>query len=67
MSGGINAEADVNNNVQESKQQPAQNVSAKVAELKPAEAARETGNAAFKKGNLQKAINPFARVSAIPM
>ena len=67
MSWGIAAEADINSNLQESKQQPAQNASPKVAALKPAEAARESGNAAFKKGNLQKAINPSASSFAIPM
>ena len=46
--------------MQDSKQQPAQNASVKVAELKPAEADRETGNAAFKKGDLQKESHPSA-------
>ncbi len=39
---------------QKGKQSPA----AKVTELTPAEAARESGNAAFKKGELQKASYP---------
>ena len=50
--------------MQESKQQPAQPASAKVVELMPAEAAKENGNAAFKKGDLQKAIHPSASVCA---
>ncbi len=32
---------------------------AEVTELTPAEAARESGNAAFKKGDLQKASHPY--------
>ena len=39
-------------------QQGKQSPSAKVTELTPAEAARESGNAAFKKGDLQKASHP---------
>ena len=61
---GSAAEADIVSNMQEKKQQPAQQASAKVVELKPAEAAKENGNAAFKKGNLQKAIHPSASVCA---
>ena len=41
--------------LQAGKQQPTQSSPAKVTELTPAEAARESGNEAFKKGNLQKA------------
>ena len=41
--------------------------SAKVVELQPAEAAKENGNAAFKKGDLQKAIHPSANVHALRM
>ena len=65
MSCGSAAEADFDSNMQEKKQQPVQMASAKVAELKPAEAAKENGNAAFKKGNLQKANHPSADVYAL--
>ena len=61
------AEADLDSNMQENKQQPAQMASAKVVELQPAEAAKENGNAAFKKGDLQKAIHPSANVHALRM
>ena len=59
------AEADFDSNMQENKQQPAQMASAKVIELKPAEAAKENGNAAFKKGDLQKATHSPANVYAL--
>ena len=65
MSCGSAAEADSDSNMQEKKQQPAQQAPAKVVELKPAEAAKDSGNAAFKKGDLQKAIHPSANVHAL--
>ena len=40
--------------MQAGRQPPKQSASAKVTELSPAEAARESGNAAFKKGDLHK-------------